>query len=68
MQWLLSLTTKIMCESKSEQPDNILSSSSFNYQQAGRRTFVEYLLIGSFLSRARLRRIRGALNWIHNMI
>ncbi|KNC23317.1 hypothetical protein FF38_02069 [Lucilia cuprina] len=66
LQWLLSLTTKIMCESKSADSNPSLSSSSFNYQQSGRRTYVEYLLISSFLSRARLRRIRGALNWIQN--
>ncbi|XP_075158897.1 PTEN-induced putative kinase 1 [Haematobia irritans] len=66
LQWLLSLTTKIMCEAKSASDD---SPSSFNnYQQTGRRTYVEYLLICSFLARARLRRIRGALNWIQNAV
>lgn len=38
-----------------------------NYK-AGRRTYTEYLLICSFLSRARLRRIRGALSWIQNVV
>lgn len=57
-----------MCESKSASDKSSLGSSSFNYQQAGRRTYVEYLLISSFLSRARLRRIRGALNWIQNVV
>ncbi|KAM7349586.1 PTEN-induced putative kinase 1 [Cochliomyia hominivorax] len=69
LQWLLSLTTKIMCESKSNNDCSSSSCSpSFNYQQAGRRTYVEYLLISSFLSRAHLRRIRGALNWIQNVV
>lgn len=52
-----------MCESK--------SATNFTpnlFQQAGRRTYVEYLLICSFLSRSRLRRIRGALNWIQNVV
>ncbi|XP_013107959.2 serine/threonine-protein kinase Pink1, mitochondrial [Stomoxys calcitrans] len=66
LQWLLSLTTKIMCEAKSATD---ASASSFNnYQQTGRRTYVEYLLICSFLARARLRRIRGALNWIQSAV
>ncbi|XP_061393060.1 serine/threonine-protein kinase Pink1, mitochondrial isoform X2 [Musca vetustissima] len=63
LQWLLSLTTKIMCEANS-QPVPHLGS----YQQSGRRTYVEYLLICSFLARARLRRIRGALNWIQSTV
>lgn len=66
LQWLLSLTTKLMCESKSATDFSL--NSSIQYQQAGRRTYVEYLLICSFLSRARLRRIRGALNWIQSVV
>ncbi|XP_035780171.1 serine/threonine-protein kinase PINK1, mitochondrial-like [Anopheles albimanus] len=56
LQWLLSLTTKILCEG----PLRITPDDS-----RGRRTYTEYLLIGSFLARARLERIRRALDWIH---
>ncbi|XP_065079137.1 serine/threonine-protein kinase Pink1, mitochondrial [Ochlerotatus camptorhynchus] len=57
LQWLLSLTTKILCEGRL-QPDN---------ETMGRRTYTEYLLISSFLARARIRRIKRALDWIHTM-
>ncbi|XP_005180031.1 serine/threonine-protein kinase Pink1, mitochondrial-like [Musca domestica] len=63
LQWLLSLTTKIMCEANSKPVPHL-----GQYQQTGRRTYVEYLLICSFLARARLRRIRGALNWIQSTV
>ncbi|KAH8288248.1 hypothetical protein KR044_006083 [Drosophila immigrans] len=62
LQWLLSLTTKIMCEGRPQ------SGNDTSYKQSGRRAYVEYLLICSFLVRARLRRIRGALNWIQNVV
>ncbi|KAH8387208.1 hypothetical protein KR093_005503 [Drosophila rubida] len=62
LQWLLSLTTKIMCEGRPQ------SGADNHKQQGGRRAYVEYLLICSFLVRARLRRIRGALNWIQNVV
>ncbi|XP_011211879.2 serine/threonine-protein kinase Pink1, mitochondrial [Bactrocera dorsalis] len=61
LQWLLSLTTKVMCEGRAA-----VDQLSFN--ESGRRTYVEYLLICSFLARARLRRIRGALNWIQDVV
>lgn len=61
LQWLLSLTTKIMCEGRPQIGLNV-------YRPSGGRAYVEYLLICSFLVRARLRRIRGALNWIQNTI
>lgn len=55
LQWLLSLTTKILCEGRL-QPD---------IETMGRRTYTEYLLISSFLARARIQRIKRALDWIH---
>lgn len=58
LQWLLSLTTKILCEGRL-QPD---------IETMGRRTYTEYLLISSFLARARIRRIKRALDWIHNTV
>ncbi|XP_034490005.1 uncharacterized protein LOC117793733 [Drosophila innubila] len=66
LQWLLSLTTKIMCEGRPQNGNTNNTNSS--YKQSGRRAYVEYLLICSFLVRARLRRIRGALNWIQNVV
>lgn len=50
-----------MCEGRAA-----VDQLSFN--ESGRRTYVEYLLICSFLARARLRRIRGALNWIQDVV
>lgn len=56
LQWLLSLTTKILCEGRLQPPGN---------ESMGRRTYTEYLLISSFLVRARIQRIKRALDWIH---
>ncbi|XP_030568298.1 uncharacterized protein LOC115768021 [Drosophila novamexicana] len=64
LQWLLSLTTKIMCEGRPQPGGNASSCQP----SGGRHAYVEYLLICSFLVRARLRRIRGALNWIQNVV
>lgn len=60
LQWLLSLTTKTLCEGRSN------TETSFN--KSGRRTYTEYLLISSFLARVRLNRIRAALDWIQSVI
>uniref|UniRef100_A0A182XWS3 non-specific serine/threonine protein kinase n=1 Tax=Anopheles stephensi TaxID=30069 RepID=A0A182XWS3_ANOST len=58
LQWLLSLTTKILCEGPLRvTPDGTM----------GRRTYTEYLLIASFLTRVRLERIKRALDWIHTV-
>ncbi|XP_032581531.1 uncharacterized protein LOC6612239 isoform X1 [Drosophila sechellia] len=64
LQWLLSLTTKIMCEGRPQMGAGLMPAAS----SGNRRAYVEYLLICSFLARARLRRIRGALNWIQNVV
>ncbi|KAJ8938204.1 hypothetical protein NQ318_011700 [Aromia moschata] len=77
LQWLLSLTTKILCEgrinnktfspvshaSKSDSENDTMERST---QRMGRRTYPEYLLISSFLCRAKLYNIRAALSWILN--
>uniref|UniRef100_A0A6P7GSH9 non-specific serine/threonine protein kinase n=1 Tax=Diabrotica virgifera virgifera TaxID=50390 RepID=A0A6P7GSH9_DIAVI len=71
LQWLLSLTTKILCEgrianrrfSQSAQPD----SEQANMEKGGRRTYPEYLLISSFLVRAKLSNIKSALAWIQEV-
>ncbi|XP_053679368.1 serine/threonine-protein kinase Pink1, mitochondrial [Anopheles nili] len=58
LQWLLSLTTKILCEGPLRvTPDDTM----------GRRTYTEYLLIASFLTRVRLERVKRALGWIHTV-
>lgn len=54
LQWLLSLTTKILCEGRLQPA-------------GGRRTYTEYLLISSFLLRAGIQRIRRALDWVHTL-
>jgi hypothetical protein len=76
LQWLLCLTTKVLCEGR--KLSAAVTSNSFNIggAQEGcvspptgigtRRTLPEYQLIASFLMRVKLREIRAALNWIHN--
>lgn len=77
LQWLLCLTTKVLCEGR--KLSAAVTSSSFNTEGVGegcvspprgigtRRTLPEYQLIASFLMRVKLREIRAALDWIHNM-
>uniref|UniRef100_UPI0031B8B3C1 Serine/threonine-protein kinase Pink1, mitochondrial n=1 Tax=Tribolium castaneum TaxID=7070 RepID=UPI0031B8B3C1 len=59
LQWLLSLTTKVLCEGK-------INNKSFGekFTRNWRRTYPEYLLISSFLCRAKLANVRNALHWI----
>lgn len=57
LQWLLSLTTKILCEGRLQPAGN---------ETMGRRTYTEYLLISSFLVRSGIQRIKLALQWIHS--
>ncbi|XP_019869047.1 serine/threonine-protein kinase Pink1, mitochondrial [Aethina tumida] len=72
LQWLLSLTTKMLCEgriknnsfqSKSEAKTENNDNANM---RSGRRTYPEYLLISSFLCRAKLSNIRSALSFIQN--
>lgn len=80
LQWLLCLTTKVLCEGRlcftQVSPS---SPPADNHQEErrvqpavqytrGRRTYPEYLLISSFLSRAKLAYIKSALAWIHNPV
>ncbi|XP_018567039.1 serine/threonine-protein kinase PINK1, mitochondrial [Anoplophora glabripennis] len=78
LQWLLSLTTKILCEGRinnktfSQSSDNIIPGAETGkaegtVQKVGRRTYPEYLLISSFLCRAKLSNIRAALSWIQSI-
>ncbi|XP_032689219.1 serine/threonine-protein kinase PINK1, mitochondrial [Odontomachus brunneus] len=83
MQWLLCLTTKILCEGQSTDlsPSYGLPSSTKRdisgnniYKQThsicscGRRTMPEYQLIASFLSRVTLGNVRNALKWIQQNV
>ncbi|KAL3280758.1 hypothetical protein HHI36_003993 [Cryptolaemus montrouzieri] len=66
LQWLLSLTTKVLCEGRvipsfAERQNN-------EGVRRGRRTYPEYLLISSFLCRATIANIRLALSWIQNNV
>jgi PTEN induced putative kinase 1 len=60
MEWLLSLTTKILCERG-------IGSINKEFTEKSRRTYTEYVLISTFLSRAKLTDIREALNWIQSL-
>lgn len=83
MQWLLCLTTKVLCEgrnsmiqlSETVQDKNgqkIEKKNSYNRllstRYCGRRTMPEYQLIASFLGRVTLSNIRTALKWIQQNI
>lgn len=76
LQWMLSLTTKVLCENRkgngksgddAEQCGGAPDSDAFGYRM-GRRTYTEYLLISSFLVRARLESVRTAISWIQNIV
>ncbi|XP_008485582.1 serine/threonine-protein kinase PINK1, mitochondrial-like [Diaphorina citri] len=55
MQWLLTLTTKVLC-------------TGVSYGGHVRRTFVEYQLISTFLKRAEFRLITNALQYIQRVL
>lgn len=67
LQWLLSLTTKVLVDDRLMGGIHGNGKDAFGYQ-IGRRTYTEYLLISSFLMRARLQYIRNALDWIQHAI
>lgn len=83
MQWLLCLTTKVLCEGRNstiqlseimqdENAQKIEKKNSYNRllstRYCGRRTMPEYQLIASFLGRVTLSNIRTALKWIQQNI
>lgn len=83
MQWLLCLTTKVLCEGRNSmlQLPEVLENEnvqedrkknsynrSFSTKSCGRRTMPEYQLIASFLGRVTLGNIRTALKWIQQNV
>jgi len=83
MQWLLCLTTKVLCEGRKENlllsyESHVDTKHDINRHNAyksthskhfyGRRTMPEYQLIASFLSRVTLTNIKNALKWIQRNI
>ncbi|CAH1954231.1 unnamed protein product [Acanthoscelides obtectus] len=65
LQWLLSLTTKVLCQGKLTRSSGGAFKSERDSFKYGRRTYPEYLLISCFLYRAKLANVRAALSWIH---
>lgn len=67
LQWLLSLTTKVLYEANL---DGGVQLHAFESSRSipSRRTHTEYLLLTSFLLRAQLQHIRSALEWIRQTI
>ncbi|KAG5346808.1 PINK1 kinase, partial [Acromyrmex charruanus] len=83
MQWLLCLTTKVLCEGRKENllqsyESHVDTKHDINRHNAyklthseyfyGRRTMPEYQLIASFLSRVTLTNVKNALKWIQRNI
>lgn len=81
LQWLLCLTTKVLCDGRnvklspsyrsSVHVKSVPDSSRDNVYKStsyGRRTMPEYQLIASFLSRVTLVNVRNALKWIQRNI
>lgn len=82
MQWLLCLTTKVLCEGRKENlplsyglsvdaKDDIRHNEykqTFSMHFCGRRTMPEYQLIASFLNRVTLTNVKNALKWIQRNI
>lgn len=72
LQWLLSLTTKVLYEARvgggfsTKERD---SNDKFGLRNIEtNHTLTEYLLLSSFLIRSQLQQIRIALDWIHQSI
>ncbi|XP_053988950.1 serine/threonine-protein kinase Pink1, mitochondrial [Hylaeus volcanicus] len=80
MQWLLCLTTKVLCEGRNSSPpsDTIYNINledgknsyhrSISTRSCGRRTMPEYQLIASFLGRVTLSNVRNALKWMQKNV
>lgn len=57
LDWLLNLAVKLLCEFRSKDFEEDISNSGYI-------SYPEYLLISSFLCRAKLFNIKSALEWI----
>lgn len=68
LQWLLSLTTKVLYEGWLTPTKPDIKKNVLGLQSTRRQTYAEYLLISSFLLRARLEKIRQGLHWIQQAI
>lgn len=78
LQWLLCLTTKVLCEGRrlsEENPDSLERNEeevrqqndyqrTLSTQSCGRRTMPEHQLIASFLGRVSLGNVRDGFKWI----
>ncbi|CAO1377164.1 unnamed protein product [Diamesa hyperborea] len=62
LQWLLSLTTKVLCEGSAGTGDKL------EYFTKNRRTYTEFKLIASFLMRAKLKSIRLGLDFYRDSV
>ena len=51
LEWLLTITTKVLCESR--------------FSNAG-KALKEYQIVSTFLARLSMKRVKEALNWIHH--
>nr|CAD7441642.1 unnamed protein product [Timema bartmani] len=75
LQWLLCLTTKVLCEGRKLPLDSSATELNSDViagdftkvgRVGGRRTLPEYQLISTFLCRVSLRRIKDAFRWIQS--
>lgn len=66
LQWLLSLTTKVMYESNLSHVERNDAESPYSIKM--NQTCTEYSILTSFLIRAQLQHIRSALEWIQKQI
>lgn len=67
LQWLLSLTTKVLYEAKLNNMERLDAFES-SCNTKSNRTHTEYFLLTSFLIRAQLQHIRSALEWIRQIV
>nr|7T4M_A Chain A, Serine/threonine-protein kinase PINK1, putative [Pediculus humanus corporis]7T4M_B Chain B, Serine/threonine-protein kinase PINK1, putative [Pediculus humanus corporis]7T4M_C Chain C, Serine/threonine-protein kinase PINK1, putative [Pediculus humanus corporis]7T4M_D Chain D, Serine/threonine-protein kinase PINK1, putative [Pediculus humanus corporis]7T4M_E Chain E, Serine/threonine-protein kinase PINK1, putative [Pediculus humanus corporis]7T4M_F Chain F, Serine/threonine-protein k len=69
IQWLLCLSSKVLCERDitARNKTNTMSESVSKAQYKGRRSLPEYELIASFLRRVRLHLVRKGLKWIQEL-
>ncbi|KAK6639893.1 Serine/threonine-protein kinase Pink1, mitochondrial [Polyplax serrata] len=67
MQWLLCMSTKVLCEGRFSSSATANGTESYTVQLKGRRSLPEYELIASFLKRVKLSAVRRSLKWIQEL-